>query len=60
MGADQPHEFRWLCRDCGHQCDELAENGCTEDQAYCPMCGGGDVEARVKESAFSLTQEGTR
>lgn len=44
------HQFRWQCNDCGHKCDELYENGVTEEQAYCPMCGSDDV-AYIKSSA---------
>jgi rubrerythrin len=40
FGMDHP---RWRCNDCGHEANELAENGASEEAAYCPMCGSASV-----------------
>lgn len=42
--ASKNAESRWRCLDCGHKTFELDENGVSEEAAYCPMCGGDNVE----------------
>lgn len=39
---------KWKCNDCGHECNELCENGVTEEQTYCPMCCSANVSLQDK------------
>lgn len=37
-------ERAWVCSSCGHETEQLAENGSSDEAAYCPMCGSSAVD----------------